>query len=199
MQMVNPLDPLHPGDAATGESVAAHAAAMKELNPKTPMSAPSAAPSTSMKPAAVDKINPKGRYGDRSPEKRIDTADWTKNLGDLPKYHKGVDSVPKTGPAVLKKGEKVVKAEDNSDNPDNAVDAAFDGDKDMKMSESKKKNVSLHRAIHDLNKGGLHRALGVPEGQDIPKDKIEAARNSSNEHLAHMANFAHTLARFKKK
>lgn len=25
------------------------------------------------------------------------------------------------------------------------------------------------------NKGGLHRALGIPEGQKIPKAKIEAA------------------------
>lgn len=198
MQMVNPLEPLNPGDAPVGESVAAHAAAMRELNPRrAPASGDAPPKKTPVSP--VDIINPKGRFGDKSGEKRIDTSDWTKNLGDLPKYHKGVDSVPKTGPAVLKKGEKVVKAEDNPDNPDNAVDEAIDGDKDKKMSEPKKKNVSLHRAIHDMNKGGLHRALGVPEGQDIPKDKIEAARNSSNEHLAHMANFAHTLAGFKHK
>lgn len=61
-----------------------------------------------------------------------------------------------------------------------------------------KKNVSLYRAIHHLKKGGLHRALGVPEGEKIPAEKLEQARNSSNEHIRHMANFAHTLGTFKK-
>jgi hypothetical protein len=61
----------------------------------------------------------------------------------------------------------------------------------------KKRNVSLYRAMGHLNKGGLHRALGVPEGEKIPADKLEAARNSQNEHVRHMANFAHTMSGFK--
>lgn len=63
------------------------------------------------------------------------------------------------------------------------------------MAEQKH-NVSLYRAMHHLNKGGLHRALSVPEGQKIPADKLEAARNSQNEHVRHMANFAHTMGGF---
>ncbi len=59
-----------------------------------------------------------------------------------------------------------------------------------------KHNVSLYRAMHHLRKGGLHRALGVPEGKKIPRDKMEAAMNSKNEHVRHMANFAHTMAGF---
>jgi hypothetical protein len=59
------------------------------------------------------------------------------------------------------------------------------------------KNVSLHRALAHLNKGGLHRALGVPEGQPIPADKLEKAKNSKNEHVKHMANFAATMGHFK--
>lgn len=62
--------------------------------------------------------------------------------------------------------------------------------------EKKKHNVSLYRAIHHMNKGGLHRALGIPEGQPIPENKLEAAKNSSNEHVRHMANFAATLKGF---
>jgi len=58
-------------------------------------------------------------------------------------------------------------------------------------------NVSLYRAMHHLNKGGLHRALGVPEGEKIPAAKLESAKNSSNEHVAHMANFAATMGKFK--
>ena len=59
-----------------------------------------------------------------------------------------------------------------------------------------KHNASLYRAMHHLRKGGLHRALHVPEDQPIPAEKLSAARNSSNEHVAHMANFAHTMKGF---
>lgn len=56
---------------------------------------------------------------------------------------------------------------------------------------------SLYRALHHLRKGGLHRALGVPTSEKIPAEKVAAARNSSNPHVAHMANFAHTMSGFK--
>lgn len=62
---------------------------------------------------------------------------------------------------------------------------------------AKKHNVSLYRAMHHLRKGGLHKALGVPMGEKIPAEKIEAAKHSQNEHVAHMANFAHTMSGFK--
>jgi hypothetical protein len=67
------------------------------------------------------------------------------------------------------------------------------------MAEHKEHNVSLYRAMHHLNHGGLHRALGVPEGETIPKEKIAAAKNSNNSHIAHMANFASTMGHFNKK
>ena len=65
------------------------------------------------------------------------------------------------------------------------------------MAEAKKHNVSLYRALHHLNKGGLHRALGVPEGEKIPASKLSTAKNSKNEHVRHMANFAATMGKFK--
>jgi hypothetical protein len=43
--------------------------------------------------------------------------------------------------------------------------------------------------------GGLHRALGVPQGQKIPPGRIAAAANSKNKHLAGMARLAETLAK----
>ena len=61
------------------------------------------------------------------------------------------------------------------------------------------KEGSLYRAIHHMRKGGLHRALGVPEDQNIPAEKMAAAKHSSNPHIQHMANFAHTLAGLGKK
>lgn len=57
-------------------------------------------------------------------------------------------------------------------------------------------NPSLYRALHHLRKGGLHRALGVPENKTIPAEKLAAARHSSNPHIQHMANFAHTMSGF---
>lgn len=61
------------------------------------------------------------------------------------------------------------------------------------------KNPSLYRAMHHLRRGGLHKALHIPEDQNIPKAKIEAATHSENPHVMHMANMAQTMAGFKKK
>lgn len=63
---------------------------------------------------------------------------------------------------------------------------------------AKVKNPSLYRAMNHLRKGGLHRALGVPEDESIPAHKLEAAKHSKNEHVQHMANFAATMGKFKK-
>ena len=70
---------------------------------------------TSAPTESADKINPKAKFGDNPGEKRIDVSDMTKPLAGqaMPSYKDGVDSVPKTGPALLHKGEKVVPAKDN--------------------------------------------------------------------------------------
>jgi hypothetical protein len=62
---------------------------------------------------------------------------------------------------------------------------------------AKKHNVSLYRAMHKLRKGGLHRALHIPEDEKIPAERLASARNSDNPHIARMANFAHTMGKFK--
>lgn len=59
------------------------------------------------------------------------------------------------------------------------------------------KKHSLHRALAHLNKGGLHRALDVPEDKPIPADKLASAKNSDNPHVAKMAQFAHTMESWK--
>jgi hypothetical protein len=71
----------------------------------------------------------------------------------------------------------------------------FIGEEEKEMSPKKEETVHLskHRVVMHLNKGGLHRALGVAEGTKIPKEKIDKAKNSSNKHLAAMANLAHTM------
>ena len=44
------------------------------------------------------------------------------------------------------------------------------------------------------NPGGLHRALGVPEGEKIPADKMAKAKRSKNPRVRRMAALAGTLA-----
>lgn len=43
------------------------------------------------------------------------------------------------------------------------------------------------------NKGGLHKALGVPMGQVIPATKMNQAINSNDPHIKKMAQLAKTL------
>jgi hypothetical protein len=59
------------------------------------------------------------------------------------------------------------------------------------------KNLSLHRVLNHLNKGGLHRALHVDPNKPIPKEKLTEARNSKNPHVKKMAEFASTMESFK--
>lgn len=72
-----------------------------------------ATPEHTTENAPVDKINPSAHYGDRGPEQRIDTGAMTKPLGTMPVHHDGTPYVDHTGPAMLEKGEAVVKKEDN--------------------------------------------------------------------------------------
>ena len=67
---------------------------------------------------------------------------------------------------------------------------------DTPMAHKETVKLSHHRVVMHLQKGGLHRALNVPEGTDIPKERIEAATHSSNKHLAAMARLAQTFAGF---
>ena len=48
------------------------------------------------------------------------------------------------------------------------------------------------------HKGALHRELGVPEGEKIPKAKVEKAAHSTNPVLAQRARLAETLGKLRK-
>lgn len=94
-----------------------------------------------------------------------------------PNSFKNGGVVKKTGVALVHKGETVIPV--GGEKKDDTV------------------HLSHHRVVMHLNHGGLHRALGIPEGTKIPKDKIETARNSDNPHLREMANLAHSMASWK--
>ena len=48
------------------------------------------------------------------------------------------------------------------------------------------------------NKGGLHRSLGIPEGQKIPKAKIAAAAKKGGK-VGKQAKLAQTLSKMHRK
>jgi hypothetical protein len=64
---------------------------------------------------------------------------------------------------------------------------------------SKIKDPGLHKALTHLNKGGLHRALGVKEGEKIPASKLAAGKKSKSSHIRHMSNFASVMSKWNKK
>jgi len=106
----------------------------------------------------------------------------------LPKYKNGTDYVPETGPAILHKGEAVLTKEE------------ADKHRARKSSgHTDTVQLSKHRVVMHLHKGGLHRALHIPEGETIPKEKLNEARNSKNPHVREMANLAHTMEGWHKK
>lgn len=112
--------------AVTGPSSEMQGIAEKKANVKQYMDAVSGTTAATSAPtpnvnAPVDKMN-KGsatKFGARPGEKRLDVSEMTK---PLTQYHKGTAYVPKTGPAILKKGEAVIAAEHNPMNPENLYD-----------------------------------------------------------------------------
>lgn len=104
---------------------------------KMAIPAPKPAPTPILAPKPVDSGK---RYGDRPGEKRLDSEG-----NEIPKYHKGVASVPKTGPAILKKGEAVIPAEKN---PMNAM-SAMEGITGAKAKPPKKIKSITHTKTDD--------------------------------------------------
>ncbi len=104
------------------------------------------------KPAAAAAPAPKTdsgkRYGDKPGEKRLDNEG-----NEVPKYHKGIASVPKTGPAILKKGEAVIPAESN---PMNAA-KAMEGITGKKAKPEKKIKSITHTVTDDGKIVHTHR------------------------------------------
>jgi len=63
---------------------------------------------------------------------------------------------------------------------------------------AKKKSSKKWIAAATKNKGGLHRSLKVPEGEDIPEGKIRAAAKKSGK-VGKQARLAMTLKKMSKK
>jgi hypothetical protein len=113
----------------------------------------------------ADRINSSGKYGDRAGEKR------------LPVYHKGTDYVPKTGPAVLKKGEAVIPAHENPMNPMNPY---------AKVTEATEKPAKKikHIVTRKAKSGGyIHEHHHT---EPMHHEMQEHVTKNQNDMLAHM-------------
>jgi hypothetical protein len=77
-----------------------------------------------------------------------------------------------------------------------AVDAEFDAK--GKQTPNFKKGGALSDVSKHTSKGGLHRSLGIPEGEKIGAARIEAATHSSNPKTRRQANLAQTYAKYRK-
>jgi len=91
----------------------------------------------------------------------------------IPGYKKG-GIVKKTGIALVHKGERVLTKKQN------------------------KRFSKANPAVKASHRGRLHKALGVPEGQNIPIGKIHAAMQSKNAHLRKQAAYAETMSHWGK-
>lgn len=126
---------LNPGDETTGKSVAENVRLIHELNPARATAPAPEKPKT----ASVDKINPKAKYGDKPPEKRMDVTDALKPLGT---FHKGTPYVPKTGNYRLEKGEAVTSKENNM----NATEAMSGITGKQSKPEKKIHKITTHKS-----------------------------------------------------
>lgn len=139
-------------DSDTAKGIKANADNVKQYNDAvsgTPV-APKAPPASQ----DYDKVNKTSRYGNRPGEKRP-------GPDGMPTYHKGVTSVPKTGPAIVKKGEAIIPAEHNPMNPENMFDKvagmAKPPAKEIDHLKIRKAKTGGHIVEHHHTAPGTHK------------------------------------------
>jgi len=66
------------------------------------------------------------------------------------------------------------------------------------MARSLTSRKPLQEVAEHTEKGGLHRSLGIPEGQKIGAARIEQATHSSNPKVRRQANLAMTYNKYRK-
>lgn len=161
--------------AAAPQNSEARAIGEKQANIKQYMDATSDAPSPKATPAAdnPNKINPKAKFGDRSGEKRIDTASMTKPLGS---YKKGTPSVPKTGTYKLHEGEAVIPKEANPY-------AMVSGMPKPKKSKKKVDHVKVRKAKGGYIAENHHTAPGEHPMEEHVLPNMDALHEHMDEHM----------------
>jgi len=104
----------------------------------------------------------------------------------------------KNNPGASSK-EKELSAKSAANREKGLAKVKEDGTGGMNFSGSgsleEKKEKWIQKATKPSTKGDLHKALHVPQGEKIPKTKINKATHSKDEHLRHMAQFAKNVAK----
>jgi len=158
--MENPLKRLIPNDAEKGpdpNGLRGKVDMMKEAQKALKGGAEAIGPAKPVGPAApaspVDKTNTQGPYGSGPGEKRIDVKDMTKPLGTM---HKG-GTATKTGPYILKAGEKVLTPEQHGHlkSAMSLAQAALSHDP-AKDTEPEPPRYLREMHIKELHSGGFH-------------------------------------------
>jgi hypothetical protein len=151
----NPLQSLLPKDAEKGpdpNGMQGKIDMMNEAKKALTGGASNIGPEKHVQVGAPSPMKPvKGPYGSQPGEKRIDTKDWTKPLGQM---HDG-GTVPKTGTYVMKKDEKVLTPEDHG-----KLKAAMGlAHSVLSKSDDSKPEMPRHLKemhIKELHTGGFH-------------------------------------------
>jgi hypothetical protein len=127
--------------------------------PKADTNAPKDTP-----PQAVDKVNPKAKFGDKKGETRLPVDQWMKPLGS---FKDGTDYVPKTGIYKLHEGEAVKTAEENKMDPF----ALVPGRSEPKPPKKEIKHIITSRT-HDgkLMHKHVHHHPGHPDETHVSND-----------------------------
>jgi hypothetical protein len=60
-----------------------------------------------------------------------------------------------------------------------------------------KEQEHFRRAMSKIHQGGLHKHLGIPEGEHIPMEKKQEAAHSDNPHVAAMGRLAVAMSHWK--
>lgn len=149
-------------------------ATLNGVAPDKPVNAPPVAPTPAPKLGGPMPVNPRGP-----------------GLQGLPMYHKGTDYVPKTGPAVLKKGEAVLnnedaeamrkskgKAMDNS-NVMSSLSASLGGKKEKKP----KKEIKEIRTRKSKNGGYVHEHHHTAPEHHPMEEHTSADQDAMAEHM----------------
>lgn len=120
--------------------LADQSAAMSSTPAKRNMPTPTA-------PQTVDKINPKGKFGMKPGEKRIDVSDMIKPLGS---FKHGTDYVPRTGTYKLHEGEAVKTKKENMADWTKGISGGSEKKpkKEIKEIRIKKSHDGKHVIIH---------------------------------------------------
>lgn len=152
------------------EGIKATQANVKEYMDATAKNTP--APKAPTPTSNVDKLNSKAKFGDRPGEERMNVSDMTKPLAQ---YKHGTTNVPKTGAAMLHKGEAVIPAHENP------MSGMFD--KVAGMPSAKPPKVLDHIRTSKAKSGGYVHEHHFTSSEHKPETHVTKSMRDMTDHM----------------